>query len=176
MLKLVPQKLKEDLSVIAKVAEYSVDGLPVADRPVKPPLTALYFYTDAAGASFTVARGKKFFHDNEGKGVACICGSSLENIWGWSRVEWPEGLLTVKTDEKGCLFGHKTTTLESVGLLLPLLAFPDELAGKELIFKVDNVAVLWGWNSGYVKNDETATYVLKSVSYVEKYVLFLGQE
>ena len=170
LLKLVPQKLKEDLSVIAKVAEYSVDGLPVADRPVKPPLTALYFYTDAAGASFTVARGKKFFHDNEGKGVGCICGSSLENIWGWSRVEWPEGLLTVKTDEKGCLFGHKTTTLESVGLLLPLLAFPDELAGKELIFKVDNVAVLWGWNSGYVKNDETATYVLKSVSYLAGYL------
>ena len=170
LLKLVPQKLKEDLSVIAKVAEYSVNGLPIADRPVKPPLTALHFYTDAAGASFTVVGKKKFFHNNEGKGVACICGSSLEDMWGWSRVEWPEGLLTEKTDEKGCLYGHKSTTLESIGLLMPLLAFPDKVAGKELIFKVDNTAVLWGWNNGYVKNDETATYVLKSASYLAGYL------
>ena len=52
LLKLMPQKLKEDLSVIAKVAEHSINGLPIADRPVKPPLTALYFYTDAAAQAF----------------------------------------------------------------------------------------------------------------------------
>ena len=170
ILKLVPEKLKEDLAVIAKVAEFSVMGLPIADRPVKPPLTALSIYTDAAGASFTIAGGKKYYHDNSGKGVACICGSSLSDIWGWCRLEWPEGLLTEKVDEKGSHFGSKSTMLESVGLLLPLLVFPDLVAGKNLLFKVDNTAVLWGWNSGYVRNDETATEVLKSVSYLAGYL------
>ena len=53
---------------------------------------------------------------------------------------------------------------------MPLLAFPDKVAGKELVFRVDNTAVLWGWNNGYVKNDETATYVLKSASYLAGYL------
>ena len=85
-------------------------------------------------------------------------------------MEWPKGLLTERVDEKGSHFGSKTTMLESVGLLLPLLVFPDVVAGKNLLFKVDNTAVLWGWNSGYVRNDETATEVLKSVSYLAGYL------
>ena len=79
-------------------------------------------------------------------------------------------MLTEKGDEKGSHFGSKTTMLESDGLLLPLLVFPDVVAGKNLLFKVDNTAVLWGWNSGYVRNDESATEVLKSVSYLAGYL------
>ena len=165
ILKLTPHKLKEDLAIVAKVAESSMSGLPIADKPSKPPLWPMVFYTDAAGASFTVMGGKKFFHGNENKGVACICGTSVQDTWAWTRLQWPEGLLTDITDEKGCSFGSKTTTLESVGLLLPLLAFPEFLAGRNLVFKVDNMAVVWGWESGYVRNDKTASEVLKSVSY-----------
>ena len=34
------------------------------------------------------------------------------------------------------------------------------------MFWVDNIAVLWGWKSGYVKMDRSATEVLKSVRYL----------
>ena len=57
-----------------------------------------------------------------------------------------------------------------MGLLLPLLAFPEFLAGKNLVFKVDNLAVVWGWESGYVRNDETASEILKSISYLAGYL------
>ena len=170
ILKFVPGKFKEDLAVMAKMAENTICGLPIADKPVKPPLWPLVFYTDAAGASFAVVRGKRVYHSNEGKGVACICGSGIQDVWAWTRLQWPEGLLTGKVDEKGCSFGSKTTTLESVGLLLPLLAFPESLAGKHLVFKIDNMAVVWGWESGYVKNDETASEILKTISYLAGYL------
>ena len=97
-------------------------------------------------------------------------GDSEENIWGWTRLSWPEDLLTTLQDEKGIFFGHKSTTLESVGLLLPLLVFPDKVAGRNIIFMVDNMAVLYGWNKGIVKNDNSATEVLKAVQYLASFL------
>ena len=93
-------------------------------------------------------------------------GENVENIWGWSRLSWPEGLLTKMKDEKGCWFGSKSATLEAIGLLSPLIVFSEYVAGKQLVFKVDNTAVMWGWNTGYVKNDKTASDVLKAVRYL----------
>ena len=51
-------------------------------------------------------------------------------------------------------------------MLLPFLAFPDRVRGKNIVFKIDNMAVLFGWYNGYVKQDETASEVLKSVQYI----------
>ena len=170
ILRMTPEKLKQDLAIIAKVVERSVRGLPIADRPAKPSLAAVQFYTDAAGASFTWTKGKRIFHNNDEKGVSCIGGSNLGNVWGWSKIVWPRGLLTEKVDKKGSLFGCKSTTLESVGLLIPLLVFPDLICGREIVFKMDNMAVMWGWQNGHVKNDAIATEILKSVSYISGYL------
>ena len=162
----VPEDLRKDLRVIAKVAETARVGLPIAEGLSKPGLEALTFYSDAAGASFSLVRGQRHYHDNSGKGVSCIGGDDLDSIWGWSRLSWPEGLLTERKDEKGSWFGSKSATLEAVGLLIPLIVFPETVAGKQLIFKVDNTAVMWGWQSGYVKNDKSASEVLKAVRYL----------
>ena len=159
-------ELKEDLHIIAKVAESARTGLPIAEKVGKPGLEAVVFYSDAAGASFSMIRGQLCYHNNVGKGVSCIGGENVENIWGWSRLSWPEGLLTKMKDEKGCWFGSKSATLEAIGLLIPLIVFPEYVAGKQLVFKVDNTAVMWGWNTGYVKNDKTASDVLKAVRYL----------
>ena len=143
ILLVVPQKLKEDLLVIAKVAESAKKGLPIADPIAMPYLAALTFYTDAAGASFTMCGGKIFFHDNTGRGVACVAGTSLEDVWGWTRISWPETFLQQVKDDKGRFFGCKSSTLESVGLLLPLIAFLEKVAGKNIVFKIDNMAVMF---------------------------------
>ena len=55
------------MAIIAKVAEYSVKGLPVADSVSLPKLSALVFYTDAAGASFTFVGGKDFTTTTRGR-------------------------------------------------------------------------------------------------------------
>ena len=169
-IKPVPARMREDLAVIAKVSECAKRGLPIASKPGKPGLAALRFYTDAAGASFSTQNGEKRFHDNSGKGVACIGGSCKEDIWAWSRLSWPANLITGMKDEKGSYYGCKSTMLESVGILIPLIAFPDMVKGRQLVFKVDNIAVMWGWRNGYVKNDGSATEVLKAARYLAGYL------
>ena len=166
IVRMVPAKLKEELNVIAKIAESAKHGLPIAEEQCQPSLSALIFFTDAAGASYTMCQGKRRYHDNENRGVACIGGACLEEIWGWSKLDWPEGLITGKLDEKGTAFGNKSTMLEAVGMLLPFLCFPEEVKGRHVVFKIDNMAVLFGWYRGYVKNDESASEVLKGVHYL----------
>ena len=166
ILKPVPKKFGADLEIVAKIAESAKFGLPIAEILENPGIAALTLYTDAAGVSFTCVNGKRMFHNNEGKGVACIGGTNLTDIWGWSRLSWPTELLTVLKDEKGAWFGSKSTTLESVAILIPLITFPEIVKGKQLVFKIDNIGVLWGWRNGYVKNDETATEILKSARYL----------
>ena len=155
-LRVVPARLRKDLETVAKVAEDTKFGMPFAEMISRPGFSALTFYMDAAGASFTFAGGKRFFLENHGKGLANIGGTCMEDIWGWSRLSWPDNLLTSLKDEKGCFFGCKSTTLESIGVLVPLITFPDIVRNKQLEFKVDNAAVMWGWQTGYVRNYETA--------------------
>ena len=58
-LRVVPAKLRKDLETVAKVAEDTKFGMPIAEIISQPGLSALTFYTDAAGASFTFAGGKR---------------------------------------------------------------------------------------------------------------------
>ena len=159
----VPEEVKSDMAVIAKVAESSTTGLPIASKQFPPKLSAIQFYTDAARASFSVVRGKRFYHNNKGKGVSCIAGSSKDDVWGWTRLSWPDKLLTETRDEKGIFYGSKSTFLESIGMLLPLLTFPHMIWGRDIVFMIDNAAVMFGWYSYYVSNDRSAFVVLRSV-------------
>ena len=45
-------------------------------------------------------------------------------------------------------------------------SFPDTVKGRHIVFIIDNMAVLFGWYSGYVRNDESASEVLKAVHYL----------
>ena len=160
---------REDMNIAAKVAEEARKGLPIASRPVNPPLSALMFYTDAAGASFSMCNGKMVFHEQEGRGVACIGGEDMESIWIACKLNWPEGLISGLRDEKGVPFGCKSTFLESVGLLLPFLVCPEKIRGRHMVFRVDNMAVVHGWSRGYVKYDKSASEVIKCVGYLSFY-------
>ena len=166
IVKMVPEELKSELQVLAKIADSAKFGLPLMEEPEQPSLSTLVFYSDAAGASYSMFRGEKRFHDNSGRGVACLGGESLEDLWCWCRLSWPAGFLEEQKDEKGTSFGCKSTTLEAVGMLLPFLAFPKKVRGRNIVFRIDNMAVLFGWYNGYVKNDKSASEILKSVYYL----------
>ena len=166
ILRMVPKDLKEELLVIARIATSTREGLPLSEEPCQPSLSKLVFYSDAAGASFSRVNGEKVFHNNVGKGVACIGGESIRDIWYWSRLSWPKELLISVKDEKGCSYGCKSTTLEAVGILLPFVSCPEIVKGKNVVFMIDNMAVLYGWYKGHVANDESASEVLKCVHYL----------
>ena len=50
------------------------------------------------------------------------------------------------------------------------LTYPEILQNKQVVFRLDNTAVMWGWKSGYVNNDATATEILKCVRYIAGYL------
>ena len=170
VLLMVPSELKKDLKIIAKMVDSSRHGLPIARQPALPTLSAVKFYTDAAGVSFSLHKGKRFCHDNSGRGISCIGGEDEESVWGWTRLSWPEEFLTTMRDENGVFFGHKSTTLESIGVLLPLLVFPNRVMGRNIIVMIDNMAVVYGWPKGLVKNDKTASEVLKAAHYLASFL------
>ena len=51
-------------------------------------------------------------------------------------------------------------------MLLALLTFPEKVRGKNVVFRIYNMVVLFGWYNGYVRNDKSASEVLKSVHYL----------
>jgi len=158
----VTEKLKKDLLVISNAAVSALHGIPIADRKSFPPLSALTFYSDAAGAKYCWQNGKFTLIREENRGVSILAGENPESIWKWSRMTWPDNFLSAK-DEKGVEYGRKSTTLESIALLLPFTLFPESVAGKHVVFYVDNIAVVYGWERGGLKKDSTADSILKTV-------------
>ncbi len=74
-------------------------------------------------------------------------------------------------DEKSAYFGSKTTTLEAIGMLMPFLYAPKSLAGKHVIFRIDNIAVFFGWENRVVKNDTSASIIIRAIHLIS---YFLG--
>jgi hypothetical protein len=85
-------------------------------------------------------------------------------------VFWPKKFLEEARDDKGAFYGSKTTTLEAIGLIIPLLTTPDIMSGKHLIYKVDNIVVVLGWENKIVKNDETATILIWALHLMSAYL------
>ena len=81
------------------------------------------------------------------------------------RGEWPPAIINGK-DEKGADFASKMTTLELVGLFLPLLTVPNIVRGRNIILGVDNVSVVFGWENRSVKGDLTASALIRALHLV----------
>jgi len=169
LMKLVPQEVKADMLVLAKIAMDARCDLPIPCEQGYFPLSALHFYSDAAGAAFTMVNGQRKVARELERGVACIGGTTEDDIWMWAKLRWPFEFIAEELDEYGKFYGSKSTTLESIGLLLPFLANPVQIAGKYLIFHVDNIAVVHGWQKGRVKNDSAANGIIKVVNLVASY-------
>jgi hypothetical protein len=50
---------------------------------------------------------------------------------------WPADFIQNKMDEKGVRFGDKTTCLEMIGLMMPLLIAPELFMNQHVMMKVD---------------------------------------
>jgi hypothetical protein len=166
----VDDQTKEDILMCMKVALTARKGIPIAHRPVRPAINPEVFFSDAAGAKFAMQHGRRVnLSIPNDRGVASINVLNEEVSW-WCRVIWPQKFLNEDTDEKGCFFGSKTSTLEALGILLPFLCIPEQLAGRSVVMYVDNMSLVYGWSNGYVKNDQSASIILRSISVASHYL------
>jgi len=133
-------------------------------------LNCLEFISDAAGSKYDLIEGVRTYRNKDGdRGVACI-QNSKEGVSWFCRSSWSKKLLESARDPEGKHYGNKTTTLEAVGLLLPLVTVPEKVAGKDILFKTDNISVVYGWESKNVKFDRSASILIKAATLLSAFL------
>jgi len=168
---LMPDQAKADLRIWASVVAATVVPLPIPCRPLPPTFSAVHFISDAAGARYVKVRRKRIPCEKPGIRGAASIGLIEGEVWYCCRVTWPTHLLLEAKDELDKAYGCKSTTLEMVGIMLPLLTVPHLLQGKEICLHVDNIAVVYGWQNKGVKNDLSATVLIRALHII---AVFLG--
>jgi hypothetical protein len=73
-------------------------------------------------------------------------------------------------DEKGASFAAKMTTLELVGLFLPLLTIKEVVRGKNIVLGVDNVSVVFAWENGSAAGDKHASVLVRALHLVSLFL------
>jgi hypothetical protein len=111
---------------------------PLVEPHFNPPLAYDCFVSDAAGCSE---------HTKVERLVGC--GNIGMNCDGEiifaSQLFWPPGVLQNSRDEAGKLYGHKTTTLEFLGILVPFLLILERVKNSYAVVMVDNTSCFYGW-------------------------------
>ena len=155
----VSDQLIRDLRVWAAVVTAANSWLPICQEMEDPPLGSLEFTSDAAGGH----------GPEEWLGVASLGCTEDGDVWYMCRGCWPPEIRSGQ-DEKGARFASKMTTLELVGLFLPLLTMPKKVRRKNLILGVDNVSVVFGWENKSVKGDKSASALIRALHILACYL------
>jgi hypothetical protein len=169
--RLLPPQAAQDLKVWALAAHTAAVGLPIPHRQPLPSLAALCFVSDAAGASFAKVDGRFIpFGDKNDRGAASISAMEDGPVWFCSRITWPAFLLLKARDAADHAYGCKSPTLEAIAMALPFLCCPERLIGREVLLLTDNEAVVFGWDSRKVANDESASIIIKSIHLIASFL------
>ena len=165
--RLITADLKQDLKIWSELAHAAAGGFPIPVPTGKPPITALRFVSDAAGAAYRWEKGSKINTTvPNDRGVASL-GFDGENLIFAGGYKWPFALLTKSKDGSGTQMGFKSAMLETVGLLIPFLTRPDMVRGKHILLQVDNLAVIFAWSKKYCRNDAETSLLIRVLHVVE---------
>jgi len=167
----LPPPAVQELRVWAQAAHTALGGLPIPHRQPYPSLSALTFISDAAGARFTKIDGRFIpYGDQNDRGAASISSPEDGPIWFCARVTWPKFLLLKARDSSDHAYGCKSPTLEAIAMALPLLCCPEYLIGKEILLLTDNEAIVFGWESRKVTNDESASIIIQAMHIISAFL------
>ena len=152
------EELEKDLKTWWAFLEDNKGWMNIPEEIGEPPLWHKTFTTDAAGwqsgdGPSQVGMGGVGF-DEEG-----ILIYAKQTLWNTEKA-------SVFMDSKGKFLGHKTTTLELTGLLIPMLVCPNMFRNQHVVMQVDNMACHFAWQNGYVKGDNMATILIRAMKCV----------
>ena len=167
----VPDQVRKDMIICSKIVLAAGGGLPLAARPAGPALNYVSFTSDAAGAQTAQQGGRTVTVPSAlARGAASVSLDEDENLSFVSRIIWPLVFLNEEQDEKGSLFGSKSTTLETIGLMLPFLSNPALLAGRHVVLEVDCMAAIYGWDKRQVTGDKAASILIRALHLISAYL------
>ena len=159
---ILSEECKNDLQVFCGFLSDKDVWHPIAPRPCAPPTVRLNFISDAAGEN----------DSTKGEIGFASVGFDLDGKFLFARqVMWPKGILNEVKDKNGKSYGQKMTTLETLGLLLPLISIPGELRNQNIVMGVDNLGCVYAMDSCKSSNDETASILVRAIHLI---AAFLG--
>jgi hypothetical protein len=158
----IGKEVRADLMVHARVLSNG-GWLPIAKDLAAPPPSVEEFTSDAAGPP-----DYKALSDNIG---CAVVGFNCEGSMVLAlQYYWPKDFIAILKDEDGTRFGNKTTTLECIGMLLPLVVAPELVANRHVVLKVDNIACVYGFENGQVRGDVTASVLIRAARVIAAYL------
>jgi hypothetical protein len=155
------EDIRHELEVFANFLQDERQWHKLDQIHYNPPLAFYELVSDAAGNSESAKNGA----------VGCgNAGFDEEGVFILaSQYFWPSGFLE-KTDNQGCKYGRKTATLEFIGILLPFLLIPEELANRYIVVKVDNLGCYFGWINRGAAGEESASVFIRALHLIATYL------
>ncbi len=153
----IPSPVRNNLLTWRHMLSTLFSGLPIHPPVHGPPFSSLCFWSDAAACVFPTTPDLLL----PPRGVASLGGQNLSDLWFCARLSWPLSLITTTQDSRGNVFGHNSTTLEAIGLLLPLLTIPESCSHRPLLFFVDNLPLTYAFRKRYARQDPETSLILR---------------
>jgi hypothetical protein len=154
---------KRDLMVWAGFLWSEFKWLPIPREIHAPPLFCKEFVSDAAGLAVEA-------DPTTGPGCGNVGFAEDGQIIFAHSMRWPKSFIRDKTDSNGIRFGDKTTTLETLGLLLPMLVSPELFRNSHVVVKVDCFGTIYGMINGAAKGDTNASILIRAAHIIAAYL------
>jgi len=159
----ISSQAKEDLKVWAGFLMSEFKWLPIASALEEPSKWSREFVSDAAGLADQQDFAKR-------PGCGNVGFETEGSIIFANQFIWPKEFITNRRDEKAVRFGDKTTTLEMIGVLIPLLVAPELLAQRHVRILVDCLGTVYGLQNRTAKGDENASIFIRAAYLISAYI------
>jgi hypothetical protein len=160
---LITNEAKDDLWIWAGFLHSSLVWLPIAPAPSEPPRLCTEFVSDAAGLAESADLRTR-------PGCGNVGFSENGEVIFANQFLWPKDFILHAVDEKGVRYGDKTTTLEMIGLIMPLLLVPHLVANQNVRFMVDCFGAVYGMHTKAAKGDKSASIFIRAAYLITGYL------
>jgi hypothetical protein len=137
--------------------------LPIEEGRLTPPIWHKEFVSDAAGLCESADL-------RSGPGCGNVGFKEDGRIIFAHQLIWPTEFISSAVDEKGVRFGDKTTTLECIGLLMPLIVSPELFVNSHVVLKVDCLGTVFGMENRCSRGDMSASVFIRAVYMIAAYL------
>jgi hypothetical protein len=159
----ISQQARRDLLVWAGFLAGDTLWLPISSGYSEPPRCTLEFVSDAAGLADQADWSTK-------PGCGHVGFSKEGTVIFANQMIWPQKFIQTSVDEKGVRYGDKTTTLEVIGMIMPLLLVPETLANNHVKLMVDCFGTVYGMQNKMAKGDNSASVFIRAAFVIAAYL------
>jgi hypothetical protein len=159
----ISAEAKKDLQVWANYLCCEFKWLPISRELSSPPIWRKEFVSDAAGLPESA-------DIDSGPGCGNVGFKEDGTVIFAHQLIWPRHFIEEAKDEANVRFGDKTTTLEVIGLLMPLVLVPEEFKCAHVVAKVDCLGTVFGMENRFSRGDLCASVFIRAIYLIAAYL------